>query len=455
MSDYDQHPGGGFSSVDGYNDPAGSQAEEMRRMQEDELNRQQQAQAAADAAAADAAAAEQAAAEQAAAEQAAAQQAAGQRSRGRTDLGARQNAAGRQAKRSAGHKGNNSRGARASRPAGPSDWNPAFATLGFIAAGLWGMGLLEGDGRLFSGVVTGLVGGYIAGHYYKMLIAATLVGGGWWFISQHEATKSRSEKTLVTAADVTSTPRPASDTPARPATSPRKSFDARFAKSTLKTPRQAPAARSFSTDTSELLQRPRQELVTDPSRMRAFRKAMLDFETRTGKSFLSDHRSMKPAMRTHFDYFARYADGELQEGQEAIPELQPIQGVWDYRSPQLWELDLIATIDQHFLFKSTRANGTTRDGVFRTYSGDGLCYQPMTRPLRRSGATYADFQLPVRGGRVWREFARAVYQANTDAELLALDPINQAITQTHQRIAEATARETSPGRATSPGKVSR
>ncbi|QEG00244.1 hypothetical protein Mal15_43140 [Stieleria maiorica] len=444
MSDYDQHPGGGFSSVDGYNDPAGSQAEEMRRMQEDELNRQRQEQAAADAAAA---------AEQAAAEQAAAQQAAQQRTLSRTDRNERCGAAGRQSTRSTGGTSNASRASRSTRPAGPSDWNPAFATLGFIAAGLWGMGLLEGDGRLFSGVVTGLVGGYIAGHYYKMLIAATLVGGGWWLISQHEAAKSRSEKTLVTAADVTSTPRPALDTPARPATSPRKSVDARFAKSTLKTPRQTLATRSSSTDTPELLQRPHQELVTDPSRMRAFRQSMLDFETRTGKSFLNDHRSMKPAMRTHFDYFACYADGELQDGQETIPELQPIQGVWDYRSPQLWELDLIATVDQHFLFKSTRANGTKRDGVFRTYSGDGLCYQPMTRPLRRSGATYADFQLPVRGGRVWREFARAVYQAKTDAELLALDPINQAVTKTHQRVAGATAREASPAQAMSPGKI--
>ncbi len=39
MNDYENSPGGGFSSVDGYNDPAGSQAEEQRRMQEDEMNR--------------------------------------------------------------------------------------------------------------------------------------------------------------------------------------------------------------------------------------------------------------------------------------------------------------------------------------------------------------------------------------------------------------------------------
>jgi len=39
MSGSEQHPGGGFTSVDGYNDPAGSQAEADRQLREDDARR--------------------------------------------------------------------------------------------------------------------------------------------------------------------------------------------------------------------------------------------------------------------------------------------------------------------------------------------------------------------------------------------------------------------------------
>ena len=410
MSDYDQHPGGGFSSVDGYNDPAGSQAEAMRQMQQDELNRQQQEQAAWDAAAQSEAACSQ------------------------PDFGSQSDAAGRP---NANANAKHNKAARAkpkskpapARPTGPV--SPGFAILGFVLAGSWGMGLMEDDGRWFGGLVTGLIGAYVAGHYHKVLIAASLVGGGWWFLSQYEPSHPQRAETVstVNAAPAVRPSRPAREmvqTPQPQTPQPQ-------------TPEQEVAALHPYPATPTILLRPHQPLSTDPSRMRAFQDAMFDFEARTGKSFLSEHRSMKPATRTHHDYFARYSGDELQEGSETIPQLQPIQGVWEYQSPQLWELDLIATVDQHFLFNTTRADGTVRDGVFRTYSGDGLCYKPMTRPLLRRGDKHEVFQLPVRGGQVWRDFARSVYHAKTDAELLALDPFNQTIAHTHKKTAEARA----------------
>ncbi len=417
LSDYDQHPGGGFSSVDGYNDPAGSQAEAMRQMQQDELNRQQREQAAWDAAAQTNAAAQSNAAFS------------------QPDFGNPSGAGGRSNAKAKG----NARQSKTARtkpkskpapatPTGPV--SPGFAILGFVLAGSWGMGLMEDDGRWFGGLVTGLIGAYVAGHYHKVLIAASLVGGGWWFLSQYEPSHPQRTETVpvVDAAPDVQPSRPARErvqTP-QPQTPPQ-------------TPEQEVAALHPYPATPTILLRPHQPLSTDLSRMRAFQNAMFDFEARTGKSFLSEHRSMKPATRTRYDYFAQYSGSERQQGSEPIPELQPVQGVWEYQSPQLWELDLIATVDQHFLFNTTRADGTIRDGVFRTYSGDGLCYKPMTRPLHRRGEKHEVFQLPVRGGQVWRDFARSVYHAKTDAELLALDPFNQTIAHTHKKTAEARA----------------
>ncbi|MCS7468804.1 hypothetical protein NZK35_19300 [Stieleria sp. ICT_E10.1] len=403
MGDYDQHPGGGFSSVDGYNDPAGSQAEAMRQMQEDELRRQQQEQAAWDAAAQSEAACSQ------------------------PDFGDQSDAGGRPKANAKQTKAARTKPKSNPPPATPTDpVSPGFAILGFVLAGGWGMGLLEDDGRWFGGLVTGLIGAYVAGHYHKVLIAASMVGGGWWFLSQYEPSHPQRAETVSTV-----------DT--APAVRPSRPAREMVQTPQPQTPEQEVAALPPYPKTPTILLRPHQTLSTDPSRMRALQNAMFDFEARTGKSFLSEHRSMKRATRTHYDYFPRYSGGELQEGSETIPQLQPIQGVWEYQSPQLWELDLIATVDQHFLFNTTRADGTVREGVFRTYSGDGLCYKPMTRPLRRRGDKHEVFQLPVRGGQVWRDFARSVYHAKTDAELLALDPFNQTIAHTHKKTAEARA----------------
>ncbi|QDV40503.1 hypothetical protein Enr13x_03090 [Stieleria neptunia] len=413
MSDFDQHPGGGFSSVDGYNDPAGSQAEEMRRMQQDELNRQQQEQAAWDAAAQ---------AEAAQAEAAFSQPDFGNQG----DARGRPNANTKQAKSA---KTQSARAQPKSKPNPPTPQgpvSPGFAILGFVLAGSWGMGLLDGDGRWFGGLVTGLIGAYVAGHYHKVLIAACLVGGGWWFLSQYEPPNRRPTETVSTINTA-------------PAVSPSRDVNEVVPTPKPQTAEQEVAALHPYPAIPALLLRPHQDLSTDPTRMRAFQNAMFDFEKKTGKSFLRDHRSMQPATRTRYDYFPSYSSGGLQEGSETIADLLPTQGVWDYRSPQLWELDLLATVDQHFLYKTTRSNGTIREGVFRTYSGDGLCYKPMTRPLLRRGDKHEGFHVPVRGGQVWRDFARSVYHAKTDAELLALDPFNLAIAHTHQKIAETRA----------------
>lgn len=401
MDNYGNQPGGGFSSVDGYNDVAGSQAEEQRRMQEDEMNRQRQEQAANDAAA------EQAAFSQPTASGGGA--ASRRRSRRQPQQRSTPNV--------------KSKTAPTPRPVKQNAVNPGFALLGFILAGLWGMGLLEDDGRWFSGCIVGLIGAYVAGHYHKVLIAASLVGAGWWFFSTHDPSE------FLPVATVDPVPR----------VQPSGPDEVVAVKSEPQTPEQEVEARFPYPAKPSILLREHEDLVTDPSRMRGVQKAMFDFEKRTGKSFLTDHQSMKPATRSRFDYFPQYADGGLEEGRETIPSLEPIQGIWDYRSPQLWELNLMATIEQHFLYKTTYDNGTIREGGFRTYSGDGLCYKPMFRPLRRDAAQHEVFQLPVRGGNVWREFVQSVYHAKTDAELLALDPMNLAITQTQKKIAEATA----------------
>lgn len=431
MSDFQDQPGGGFSSVGGYNDPAGSQADEMRRMQEDEMNRQRMEQAANDAAAAQAA--QEASYSQTAASPG---RSANRQPRGTAATGS---AGARSQKTASGSR--KATKSPAARPAADPNVNPGFAILGFIGAGLWGMGLLEDDGRWFSGAIVGMLGAYVAGRYYKFLITAGVVVTGWWFLAQFNAKPSGPEVTgdkvaifapsepetttaLVTR-DTESDRRPSVKELFKPVRPKALSVEEELAKYHPYPPK------------PNILDRPHQPLKDDPADMRAFREMMFDYEKKTGKSFLTEHPSMKPASRERYDYVARYDKDGLREGDLPIPLLSEIQGVWDYDGPQLWELDLNATIDQHFLYQRTSSTGVVRNDVFRTYSGDGLCYKPLTRPLFREGFRYESFQVPVRAGKVWRQFARSVYHAKTDAELIALDPINQAIQHTHQAVAQA------------------
>ncbi|OYP37953.1 hypothetical protein [Rhodopirellula sp. MGV] len=431
MSDFGNHPGGGFSSVDGYNDLAGSQAEEQRRMQEDAMNRQLAEQQAHDAAMMQAE------------QQAAIEQQAGSprrnepqsRRSGKKSVSSGRSKSQRQSKKRV-----------QTTPATPI--NPMFAIFGFLAAGFWGMGLLPGDGKIFAGVVTGLIGAYIAGHYYKVLVAATIVGAGWWFLSQPVQPKPVAPAFDVTEFDVLASgvavPSVTASGGNQPLAAIPKQAIAKvdrtpFAASPSKQVTPTPAAIASVSNKPAILLRPHQPLKTDVTLMRKFQNAMFDFEKRTGKSFLTDHPSMKPATETRFDYFSRYEGGKLLDGQHRIKELNPTQNVWDYRQPQLWELDLMATIEQQFLYSTTSADGTVRDGKMRMYSGDGLCYQPMPRPLYRDGKKHTPFLVPVIGGQVWQDFVRAVYEAKSDEALLKLDPINLAIAQTHQDVAQAQA----------------
>ncbi|MCC9603549.1 hypothetical protein LOC67_23620 [Stieleria sp. JC731] len=409
MSAYGDQPGGGFSSVDGYNDLAGSQAEEQRRMQEDEMNRQRQEQAANDAAIIQAE-----------------QQAAYAQQRTETSQ-ARRNE--RQPSKKNVRQQQRRKVSRVNA-APPSKINPGFALLGFVVAGTWGLGLLEGDGKAFGGIVTGLIGAYVAGHHYKVLIAAVLVGGGWWFLSQPNNGKSNLK--LPAIADIpvarsSSVPNPVSINQSQP-----KPSKTRVASSTAK------SASHFGYPAKpSILLRPYQAMKTDPSLMRQFKAAMLEYEQRTGKSFLDDHPSMRQPTATTFDYFSRYGNGKLLDGEVPMKSIQSTDNLWEYSSPQLWEIDLLATVKQTFEYSSIDSSGVSRDGKTRTYPGEGLCYQPMNRPLYRNGNRYTPFQVPVIGGDVWRNYVRSVYQAKTDAELLKLDPFNLAITQTHRDTAKA------------------
>ncbi|WP_436716261.1 hypothetical protein U8335_01205 [Roseiconus lacunae] len=432
MSDYGNQPGGGFSSVDGYNDLAGSQAEEQQRMLQDEMNRQRLEQEANDAAMIQA---EQQAAQQQADRQTRSQQQ--ERERRQASTG-RQNptAAARQKHRSA--KKTNS-------PAPPTPICPGFALLGFVAGGMWGLSLLDGDGKLFGGLVTGVIGAYIAGHYSKVLIAALLVGSGWWVLSQPSSrTGDQARVSLGNPSDAkqanTRLPEISSKLPSLPSTT---TSDTKEDLATTDSRRPVPFASKILTPVQkveqqfpyppkpDLLLRPHQALKTDPALMRRFQQAIFDYETRTGKSFLNDHPSMQSATLNRFDYFSRYGKDGLLDGQQPIKSLKPTQNLWQYTRPQLWELDLLATVEQHFLYTSTAPSGISRDGKIRSYPGKGLCYQPLNRPFFRDGTRYEPFQIPVLGGDVWRDYVRRVYQAKTDQELLALDPFNLAISKTH------------------------
>ncbi|MFH1216098.1 MAG: hypothetical protein V1706_06330 [Pseudomonadota bacterium] len=400
MSDYEKHPGGGFSSVDGYQDPAGSQAEEKRRMQEDEQRRRQQDQAAFDSAAEQRSFNAQRAPRHT-----------------RADRRPRQIESGK------------TRSSQASRPAQSGPANPLFAIVGFLIAGYWGLGLLEDDGQWFSGLVVGLLGAYIAGHYYKVLISSALVGTGWWFwINYHPANLSP-DQTVSTPSSL-STAVPASQNG---------SFAPAVPVRQAETPEQKAAAMFPYPAMPALLAKPLNGLIDDPAPMLAFQQEIFSFEKKTGKSFLLDHRSMAPASQSRFDYIRRYSVDGLEEGRELIADLQPTQGIWKYESPQLWELDLIATVKQHFFYQTISPNGSVRDGILGLYFGDGLCYMPIPGPLTLSGDKYQNFRIPVKCGSVWREFVEAVYHAKTAAELLALDPRNLAISQTQRNIAEAAA----------------
>lgn len=419
MNDYQDQPGGGFSSVGGYDDIAGSQAEEQRRMQEDELNRQRMEQAANDAAAA---------AAQAETENLTRQPSSNAGSNNNHHSSSSRQSTTRTQKRKPAS-------AKSPPPATASEINTGFAILGFVLAGIWGMGLLEGDGRWFSGLVVGLIGAHVAGYYHKVLIAAGLVGGCWWILYHYDASSSMHATSTDAVAATTS--HETISKPSIPIASTIKTPVKAFAETTVaQTPEQEVAARFPYPAKPSLLLRPHQNFTTDPTRMREFQDMMFDYESKTGKSFLTDHRSMKPVSLVRYDYVSRYGDGELLEGQLPIPELSAIEGVWDYSGPQLWELDLKATVDQHFLFRTKSPDGRVREGVFRTYSGDGLCYHPTSRPLSKDGRQHENFQTPVQGGEVWREFVRSVYTAKTDAELLSLDPINLAIAQTHRNTAK-------------------
>ncbi|SMP46470.1 hypothetical protein SAMN06265222_102124 [Neorhodopirellula lusitana] len=423
MNDFQNQPGGGFGSVGGYNDIAGSQAEEQQRMQEDELNRQRMDQASSDAAAV----------------QAESQASYQQPSPPATDRRVR-----RSKPRQTNRKTQNPKPGKtkSQRPVSAREIQPGFAILGFAVAGIWGMSLLEGDGRWFSGVVVGLMGAHFFGYYHKIMMTAGLVGAGWWFFSQYDPSQSLRSTSPQPAAfsesvNTVASGEVSSDTPVVQSPVAKTVGKPSVVSPIVLTPEQEVVARYPYPSQPALLLRPHQDSITDPTRMREFRSMMLEYEEKTGKSFLTDHRSMKPVTRDRFDYFSRYSDGDLLEGQQVTPKLSPIQGVWDYSGTQLWELDLKATVDQQFIFRTKDASGNVREGVFRTYSGDGLCYQPMTRPLSKGGRQHERFQVPVQGGEVWRGFVRSVYVAETDAQLLALDPINLAIAETHRKTAVA------------------
>lgn len=139
-----------------------------------------------------------------------------------------------------------------------------------------GVGHLFSVGHIFS----------VAGHHHKVLIAACLVGGGWWFLSQHEPSHPQRAETVSTV-------------DAAPTVRPSRPVGERVQTPQPQTPEQEVAALHPYPATPTILLRPHQTLSTDPSRMRAFQNAMFDFETRTGKSFLSDHRSVQPDGRPH------------------------------------------------------------------------------------------------------------------------------------------------------------